>query len=606
MGNQPQEEKPTAELITEYANLLWHWSWLLILFAVIAGGGAYYYSSLQTPQYQARALAMINVAPSSQEYMSIYYGQQLAESYSQIMVTHPVQEAVAARLGLESLTGSIKVSPIENTQLMDVIVTDTDPIRAALIANTLIEVFSEQIQADQASRYDESKQNLKSQLDVLDEQIQNTSADLAIIGQEIQDINTNLTSLRQQSTLLFTPEELIAQNNKISQAETDLQTKLSQQAQLQTVLQNYRTSYSILLQSYESIRLAESQSSSGILLKDPAVASSIPVQPQPIRSALLSAVVGLFIAVGIVFLKEFLDDSLRDPQEFSRRWGIPIIGMITSFNTGNGYEMITAEEPRAPVSEAFRSLRTNIQFASVASPIHTLVVTSPSPSEGKTLVAGNLACVVAQGGHKVVVVDSDMRRPRVHQLFQLKNRLGLADQFLRPQNDLKDTLQPTGVKNLYALTSGSLPPNPSELLGSQRMIDIIHSLENQFDLVILDAPPSLVVTDANVLANRVDGVLLVIKPSISKRAEITQALEQLIQVKANIIGIVINGVNVKSSRYKPYHRYYRKGSEGYGSIKTSRSGRSRKKKSLIIKPVETSLPSGEAKLPIDPISHPGD
>lgn len=184
MGNQ-SEEKSTAELITEYASLLWHWFWLLLLFGIVAGAGAYFISFRQTPIYQARALAMINVAPSSQEYMSIYYGQQLAESYAQIMTTGPVREAVAARLSLPDMLATVQVSPIENTQLLNVIVTDTNPERAALIANTLVEVFSEQIQADQASRYDESKQNLKSQLDVLDEQIQTTSSDLAVLGQEI-------------------------------------------------------------------------------------------------------------------------------------------------------------------------------------------------------------------------------------------------------------------------------------------------------------------------------------------------------------------------------------------------------------------------------------
>lgn len=577
MVNQP-EEKSTAEFITEYANLLWHWGWLLSLFAILAGVGAYYFSSLQTPLYQARALAMINVAPSSQEYMSVYYSEQLAESYSQIMTTQPVRDAVAERLGLAALPGSVLVSPIESTQLLDVVVTDTEPGRAAIIANTLVEIFSEQIQADQASRYDESKQNLKSQLDALDEQIQNTSADLAILGQEIQTLNSTLTSLRQQNTYAMSPENLLSHNNQITQSETDLQTKLSQQAQLQTVLQNYRSSYSILLQSYESIRLAESQSSSGILLKDPAVPVYSPVQPQPLRSALIAAVVGLFIASGIIFLKEFLDDSLRDPQEITRRWGIPILGMITSYNTNNGNELITAEEPRAPVSEAFRSLRTNIQFASVASPIHSLVLTSPSPSEGKTLIAGNLACVVAQGGHKVIVVDADMRRPRLHQLLQLKNRLGLADQFLRPGSELKDTVQSTTIQHLFALTSGSLPPNPSELLGSQRMIEIIQNLEDKYDLVILDVPPSLVVTDANVLANRADGVILIIRPSLTKRADIAHALDQLIQVKANIIGIVINGVNFRSARYKSYHRYYRK-NEGYAYNKSSGSKNAKKKPS---------------------------
>lgn len=593
------EEQSTAEMISEYASLLWRWSWLLILLAALAGGSAYYLSSRQTPVYQASAMAMINVAPLSQDsYSSIYLAQQLGESYSKIMTTRTVLDSVAQRLGLEILPESIQVMPVQNTQLLTVTVTDTDPERAALIANTLVAVFSEQIQADQAARYADSKQNLKNQLDVLDEQIQTTSADLAVLGQEIQNDNTTLAALLETDNIVRTQEELDQRASLIQQTQSTLQSRLSQQAQLQTVLQNYRTSYSILLQSYESIRLAESQSSSGVLLKDPAVPSEAPIQPQPFRSAMLAAVVGLFLGAGIVFLIEFLDDSLRDPQEITRKWGIPILGMIVNFNSNNGNELITEKQPRAPVSEAFRSLRTNLQFASIASPIHTLLVTSPSPEDGKTIVVGNLACVFAQGGRKVVVVDADLRRPRVHKVFQLQNRLGLTDQFIRPQEYLDGAVQPTEVKNLFALTSGSLPPNPSELLGSQRMVEIVQTLEAQFELVVLDAPPSLVVTDANVLANRADGVLLVICPSISKRAAIKHTIEQLAQVNANIVGVVLNGVDVKKSRYNYYRGYYHKYGREYAAYLDAESSGIGKRKSRKASIQETTLPP-EIKNPSD-------
>lgn len=587
----PPEEQSTAEMITEYASLLWRWAWLLILLAVLAGGTAYYLSSRQTPIYQASALAMVNAAPSSQDSTtSIYLGQQLGQTYSRIMTSRTVLDSVAQRLGVEILQKSVQVSPIQNTQLLTVTVTDTDPERAALIANTLVTVFSEQIQADQAARYADSKQNLKDQMDVLDQQIQTTSANLAVLAQEIQDVNLELTALLAPDNIQRTQEELDQRTALVEQTQATLQSKVSQEAQMQTVLQNYRASYTILLQSYESIRLAESQSSSGVLLKDPAVLPAEPIQPQPFRSAMLAAVVGLFLGAGIVFLVEFLDDSLRDPQEITRAWGIPILGMIITYNSNNGNVLITEKQPRAPVSEAFRSLRTNLQFASIASPLHTILVTSPSPEDGKTTVVGNLACVFAQGGRKVVVIDADLRRPRVHKVFQLQNRLGLTDQFIHPQEYLDGAVQPTEVKNLFALTSGSLPPNPSELLGSQKMIDIIHTLEGQFDLVIMDAPPSLVVTDANVLANRADGVLLVIHPHITKRAAIKHTIEQLAQVNAKIIGVVLNGVDVKKSRYNYYRGYYHKYGRGYASYWDSDSSKTKKLKSHKAGVQETALP----------------
>ena len=172
------------------------------------------------------------------------------------------------------------------------------------------------------------------------------------------------------------------------------------------------------------------------------------------------------VAAGIIFLIEFLDDTIRDPQEITRRWGIPILGMIVSYKSSSGEALVTVRHPRSPISEAFRSLRTNLQFAGVETPLHTLLVTSPSPSDGKTTIVANLASVIAQSGRNVVIVDADLRRPRIHKVFQLSNRVGLTDQFIRSQDRLDGSLKSTEVTNLHAITSGNLPPNPSELLSS--------------------------------------------------------------------------------------------------------------------------------------------
>jgi succinoglycan biosynthesis transport protein ExoP len=549
------DEKTTVNIIAEYGSLLWHWAWLLALLAVIAGGSSYFLSSRQTPIYTATAMAMINMAPNSQDYTSLYVGQQLADSYSKIMITRTVLDAVAQRLGLEKLPGSVQVMPIANTQLLTVIVTDTDPQRAALIANTLVTVFSEQIQADQASRYADSKQNLKSQMDVLEQQIQTTSADLAVLAQEIQLDTTTLANLLKTDNVERTQEELDQRAALIAQTQTTLQSRLSQQAQMQTVVQNYRTSYAILLQSYESIRLAESQSSSGVLLKDPAVPPMSPTQPQPVRSALLAGLVGLFLGAGIIYLIEYLDDSIRDPQEITRKWGVPVLGIIIRFKS-NGSPLVTMKQPRSPVSEAFRSLRTNLEFAAVDTPLKSILVTSASPQDGKTTIAANLACVIAQSKRNVVVLDADLRRPQVHKLFQLMNRIGLTNKLVQPKEQLSGSLQNTELPTLKVITSGSLPPDPSELLGSARMQEMLASLTDQFDYVILDTPPVMLVTDAVVLASRVNGVILVVKPSVTKRAELHHVIDQMKQVNARLLGIVLNEVDVGRSKYIYYRRYY--------------------------------------------------
>jgi non-specific protein-tyrosine kinase len=253
-------------------------------------------------------------------------------------------------------------------------------------------------------------------------------------------------------------------------------------------------------------------------------------------------------------LIEALDDTLRDPEEASRQLGVPILGFIARYTIPDE-PPITLAEPRAPVAEAFRALRTNIQFASVDRSLHSLLVTSPSPADGKSTVVANLGVVMAQGGRSCVLIDSDLRRPRIHKLFRISNRRGISELFVQSEINLNGSIQKTEVPNLYVLTSGSLPPNPSELLGSEKMLDIIHQIEGQSDLIIVDSPPVLAVTDASVLAPRMDGVLLVVKPGVTKFMAVKQAVEQLRRVGANVIGIVLNEVEFKRSRYY-YKSYY--------------------------------------------------
>ena len=380
-----------------------------------------------------------------------------------------------------------------------------------------------------------------------------------MVGFRVDTTINPLTKTTQADSATIAAEQ--TQRDQLAITLAQYQPQLSQ---LQTTQAQYQQSYNNLFQSYQSVLLAEAQATSTIVNKNPAVPNEYPIAPQPTRSAMLAAVVGLMVAAGIIFLIEFLDDTIRDPQEITRRWGIPILGMIVSFKSAAGETLVTVQHPRSPISEAFRSLRTNLQFAGVETPVRTLLVTSPSPSDGKTTIVANLASVIAQNGRNVVIVDADLRRPRIHKMFQLSNRVGLTDQFIRAQDRFDGSLKSTGVANLNAITSGNLPPNPSELLSSGRMSEILKLLRDQFNTVIIDSPPILLVTDAMVLAQRVDGVLLVVKPSVTKWASLRQAIEQLQRVKANLLGIVVNDVNVGRSKYYYYRGYYKqKYGKGY-------------------------------------------
>ena len=277
----------------------------------------------------------------------------------------------------------------------------------------------------------------------------------------------------------------------------------------------------------------------------------------------MAALVGFMLSAGVVFLVGFLQDEIRDPSEITRNWGVPIIGVISNFDASDE-PIITLSKPRMPVSEAFRSLRTNLQFSGIDAPLKTLLITSASPSDGKSSVAANLATVIAQGDKEVVVVDSDMRRPTIHKVFKLSNRLGLSDYFIRPADKMSGVVKKTTVNNLSIITSGSLPPNPSELLSSTKMRDVISLLGKHFDMVILDSPPLLAVTDALILTKSVDGVILVIDPKKTKRAAIRQAVEQLQRVDARILGVVLNNIKIKRSSYYYSRDYYY--SKHYGRV----------------------------------------
>lgn len=213
--------------------------------------------------------------------------------------------------------------------------------------------------------------------------------------------------------------------------------------------------------------------------------------------------------------------------------------------------LITVVHPRSPVSEAYRTLRTNIQFYSLDRPIRTLLVTSASPEDGKSTTLANLAVTFAETGHSVVAVDCDLRRPSLHKLFGVPNDGGLTT-LIREETSLDDAVLKTDVPHLGILPSGPLPPNPSEILGSQRMERVVEALQNSADIVMFDSPPTVSVTDAAVLGAKMDGVLLVVSVGKTKRDHVLRAKQQLERVNAKVLGVVLNNVKFDGSIYRYY------------------------------------------------------
>ena len=214
--------------------------------------------------------------------------------------------------------------------------------------------------------------------------------------------------------------------------------------------------------------------------------------------------------------------------------------------------LITVADPGSPASEAYRTLRTNIHFASLDNPLKALLITSTDPGEGKSTTLANLAVTMAQAGNRVLVVDCDLRRPSLHRLFGLSNAAGLTTMMLEAHAKEQPPVQASSVPGLSVLTSGPLPPNPSELLGSRRMADVLAQLRNEADIVLVDAPPIIAVSDAAILASKVDGVLLVVQANKTRRDLARKAKAALDKANANLLGVVLNNVKMDANMYRYY------------------------------------------------------
>lgn len=230
---------------------------------------------------------------------------------------------------------------------------------------------------------------------------------------------------------------------------------------------------------------------------------------------------------------------------------------LDNYSLKNGVGLVTYDDPTSTISEQFNTIRTNIQFSSVDKKLNSILFTSSASSEGKSTVSNNVAVAWAKQGETVVLVDADLRRPTIHKTFNVSNRVGLSS-YLLGNASFEDVVQPTMVKNLFVITSGPIPPNPSELLGSMRTKDLINRLEDKFGLLIMDAPPANSVTDAQVLATQVDGVVMVVPQGIAEKAGVAHAKQLLDTVHANILGVIMNRVTKEKSQgyYGGYYGGY--------------------------------------------------
>jgi capsular exopolysaccharide synthesis family protein len=272
---------------------------------------------------------------------------------------------------------------------------------------------------------------------------------------------------------------------------------------------------------------------------DEADISETPVSPQPLRNVALAATLGLLLGIGIALLREMLDTTIKTPENLSELTTTSILGTIRYDSTAARRPLVTDLDPHAPRLEAFRVLRTNLQFVDVDRTAKTFVVTSSLPEEGKTTTAANLAITLAQAGQRVVLVECDLRRPKLSDYLRLESAVGVTT-VLIGRLELDQAIQVWGDNGLSVLTGGAIPPNPAELLQSHAMAELLADLRRRFDVILIDAPPLLPVTDAALLTAQADGALLVARHGMTTRDQVQQSTERIAAVGGRLLGSVLN------------------------------------------------------------------
>jgi non-specific protein-tyrosine kinase len=506
--------------LKQYLTPLKKWWWLIIAATLISATSAYISTQFEEPQYRTHATVMIGqtIEDPNPNGGTFYLTQQLAQSYADIALRQPVRQAVMAQLGLTWLP-EYSVRIVANTQLLEISVIDTDAVRAQVVANTL----AEQLIAQSPGSQQENQQRqgfINEQLD-----------DLEIKIKENQDM---IVELNTQLEDMVSARQIADTESQISVLQTKLTTLQSNYAEL---LANTQSG------AVNSLRMVES-----------AMLPEVAINANKMSTILLGAAIGFVLAAGAAYLMEYLDHTLKTPEEIRKTLGMPIISFVgqTATNDKDHYQPYVVNQPRSPVAESFRTLRTNLEFASVDDPLETILITSPNPSDGKSMVAANLAAIIANTGKRVVILDADLRRPRVQLYLNLPNNEGLSDIFLN-QLSAREVMQKTTVDNLSAITSGDLPPNPSELLSSDKMQKILLDVKELADIVIIDSPP-FVVSDSSILATKIDGVLLVMQLGSTNVDDAKAMKEQFDRAGARMVGIVLNRIPNKRGNY--YNYYY--------------------------------------------------
>ncbi len=533
---EPMQDRTETDIGEYFAVLRRRWfvvvGTMLVVVALVAA-----LDFSKTPVYQASSQLLLQ-AKQSENIFTPTAGAvdptRAVQNELKIINSLAVRTAVSKAYGKP-----ISISAVSGGE-DDIIIlsaTDTDPEEAARKVNVYAETY-------QTERFNAIVEDLATSKAVLQQQIDDFQAEIDSINQPLAALDGQLANLQSSDP---TYQDLLAERDRLDQ---EIQ---SQRSDMENQLSDYQ-------QRLQVLQLSERLTTTGgVQILNPATVPSSPISPNIVRDLVQAALIGLFLGIGLAFLLEQVDDSIRTTGDLERAAkGLPTLGLIPldeDWRNKNDPRLTTQAAPMSATAEAYRGLRTTLQYLGLQRPMGVVQITSASANEGKTSTMANLAIAFAEAGMPVAVVGCDLRRPRAHNFLQVDGSVGLTSVLLG-EYPLDAALQQSPVHpNIHVLASGPRPPNPSELLSLDRTSELIRSLLDTHAIVLLDCPPVLPVTDSLVLSRCVDATLFVARANGTSKREVKRSIERLTQVSSPIVGTILNGVDAEGA-YGSLYEYY--------------------------------------------------
>ena len=509
--------------------LVWSRKWLVLACLVLAAGAAFGASKLQTPVYQAKASLLVQQKATEDLFdpgsgrIDSATQDRIVKTEIKVLESQPIEDVVASQLGKK--VPSVHGGQETGTNILTVSASSTDRELARTAANAYAVAY---IEFRRTQAVDDVLAASK-QVDTKVQELQN----------QLDDLDARITEVRGQDT---------ARLAKDPKAQPSAQLTSLQARRLST--DGLRLTFK---EKLDQLQVDSAQKTGGAQLVEQAALPDDPISPKPVRNSALGVVLGLLLGMGLVFLLDQLDDDLKSKEDVeAASGGLPVLGLIPEIDHWKDRTVALVSEATKEerlAAEAYRALRTSVLFLGLDRQMRSIQVTSPLQGEGKSTSAANLAVTLAQAGTRVIAMCCDLRRPRLHEFFGLSNERGFTSVLLGI-DPLQDVVQQVpGIANLKVVASGPVPTNPSELLLSDRAANVITALQSQCDLLLIDCPPVLPVTDAVAMSQRVQGTIVVVAAGETSRRELRRTIEVLRQVNAPLLGTVVNGISRGDSGY---------------------------------------------------------